>query len=223
MVATVGGAVVAGVTPVPLGARNLALDPGPHEKFTPGVAGAPSVKRQLLGSASRDDARAPLAPADAPSKLADSKAKTAKRSPKPTVTHQNPWTCAVAGCAGSMDSGFGARLSPGGIGSTYHLGDDFAIPWGTPLRAMHLGTVVSTGWVSGFGIHVTIDYGDGIQITYGHLSSVTVAPGQSVARGQQVGYSGNTGVSTGPHLHLEIHLNGTPIDPTPWLQARGVF
>lgn len=175
----------------------------------------PPVKRQLMGAASRDDTGGRLSPAMVTA--------TKKPKPKPPVVHENPWTCAVAGCAGSMDSGFGPRVSPGGIGSTYHLGDDFAIPWGTPLRAMHVGTVVSTGWVSGFGIHVTIDYGDGIQITYGHMSRVTVLPGQWVQRGQQVGYSGNTGVSTGPHLHLEIHLYGRPIDPTPWLQARGVF
>lgn len=122
-----------------------------------------------------------------------------------------------------MVSGFGARISPGGIGSSYHRGDDFAIASGTSLHAMHSGTVVSAGWVPGLGIHVTIDYGDGVESVYGHMSQEVVVPGQRVRRGQFVGYSGDTGVSTGPHLHLEIHVHGVAIDPAPWLRARGIF
>ncbi len=122
-----------------------------------------------------------------------------------------------------MVSGFGGRVSPGGIGSTNHQGDDFAVPLGTPLVAMRAGTVVSAGPVEGLGVHVVVDYGEGTQIVYGHMSSVVVYAGQRVAQGQLVGYSGNTGNSTGPHLHLEVHLGGTAVDPAPWLRARGIF
>lgn len=207
--ATVGSAVASGLTPVPIGVRTLAMEPRPSSQSSePRTAPTRTVQRVLPGTTSRDAQKAKPEPA-----------KVAKKASPP----QNPWTCAVSACAGPMVSGFGARVSPGGIGSTYHQGDDFAIAWGTPLHAMHSGRVVSTGWVPGLGIHVTIDYGGGVQIVFGHMSRVQVAPGQLVARGQVVGHSGNTGNSTGPHLHLEVHVNGVAIDPAPWLIARGIY
>ena len=217
---------------MPFGSRSLAIDPGPQEisastlkanaaKPTPII----TPDRSLPGAASRD--RAIERPrATATGKATPKKSPTTKATPKkskPPVKPQNPWTCAVADCAAPLTSGFGARVSPEGIGSTYHEGDDFAVAWGTPLRAMHEGTVVAAGWDPGLGNHVTIDYGDGVQSVYGHMSSISVRPGQWLARGQSVGYSGDTGHSTGPHLHLEIHLGGVPINPAPWLQAHGIF
>ncbi|WP_446665227.1 M23 family metallopeptidase [Flexivirga sp. B27] len=236
--ATVGGAVVAaGLTPTPVGGRNLAIDRSPYDASSAAsVAKANAAKpnRVLPGTVSRGNAsgarpkatskpKAKSTPKSKPKPTSKPTASKAIPKPKKTLPPKNPWTCAVNGCAGPMVSGFGARVSPGGIGSIYHQGDDFAIAWGTPLQSMHDGTVVSTGWVDGLGIHVTIDYGDGIQSVYGHMSRVQVYPGQRVARGQLVGHSGNTGNSTGPHLHLEIHLGGVPVDPAPWLQARGIF
>lgn len=216
---------------MPFGNRTLAIDPGPQGiSDSAGAIKANATKptpvvipeRSLPGAASRD--RTVERPHKKTAKPTAEKATSAKpKKSNPPPKPQNPWTCAVAGCAGPLTSGFGARISPGGIGSTYHEGDDFAVAWGTPLRAMHEGTVVSTGWLGGLGNHVTIDYGDGIQSVYGHMSSINVRPGQSLARGQQVGYSGDTGNSTGPHLHLEIHVGGVPINPAPWLLARGVF
>lgn len=228
--ATVGGAAVAGIAPMPFGSRTLAIDPGPQE-----ISDAAGIKanaarptavatppRTLPGAASRD--RTVERPQPKTSKSPAKKPTSAKsKKANPPAKPQNPWTCAVADCVGPLTSGFGARISPGGIGSTYHEGDDFAVAWGTPLRAMHQGTVVATGWDSGLGNHVTIDYGNGVQSVYGHMSSIIVRPGQWLARGQSVGYSGDTGHSTGPHLHLEIHLAGVPINPAPWLQARGIF
>lgn len=220
LAATAAGAVVSGFAqPLPVGARNLAMD----HQVSDDIARASSttakpvnVKRQLPGSTSRDGL--------VRMKPVKKKPVRKKTKPvKPAAPPPNPWTCAVNGCVGPMVSGFGARVSPGGIGSTYHMGDDFAVAWGTSLHSMHYGTVVSTGWVQGFGIHVTIDYGDGIQSIYGHMSRVIVVPGQRVARGQLVGYSGDTGISTGPHLHLEIHVNGTAVNPTPWLREHGIY
>ncbi|GAB3499373.1 M23 family metallopeptidase [Flexivirga lutea] len=227
LAATVGGVVVSGIAPMPFGGRSLAMDRGLYDASaatitTRAVQPSPVVtpQRSLPGAASRD--RAPARP---DTKGASAAATTATAANSKTVfeTSADVWTCAVAGCAGPMVSGFGARVSPGGIGSTYHRGDDFAVAWGTALRSMHTGTVVSTGWVSGLGIHVTIDYGGGIQSVYGHMSRVEVVPGQRVSRGQLVGRSGSTGISTGPHLHLEIHLDGVAVNPTPWLRAHGIY
>ncbi|WP_186526131.1 M23 family metallopeptidase [Leekyejoonella antrihumi] len=127
------------------------------------------------------------------------------------------WTCAIAGCGGTFTSGFGGRWG------TMHLGDDFATPVGTPLRALHSGTVVTVGNYFGMGNRVEIDYGNGVSSIEAHLSSFAVSAGQQVEAGQVVGRSGNTGHSTGPHVHLEIHLNDQPVDPAPWLRAHGIF
>lgn len=232
--ATVGGALVAGVTPTPFGGRTLALDPGPYDVSNAAAAKADAAKparhpvaiRTLPGTVSRD--LSATGPRTKPSTTATAKATAKKTTPKPSASKtsappKNPWTCAVGGCYGALTSGFGPRVSPGGVGSTYHQGDDFAVASGTQLRSMHDGTVVSAGWSNGLGNHVVLDYGNGVQSVYGHMSSIIVRPGQSLARGQAVGYSGNTGHSTGPHLHLEIHLGGVPVNPAPWLQARGIF
>ncbi|WP_188839145.1 M23 family metallopeptidase [Flexivirga endophytica] len=230
VVATVGGAMVAGVTPLPVGGRTLAIDPGPYDSSSASTIKANAAKptpvitpkRALPGGVSRDRTVERPKPKPTTGKTAKKTPSKPKPSSSPTP-HESPWTCAVAACQGRMTSGFGPRVSPGGIGSTYHEGDDFAVAWGTPLLAMHTGTVVSAGWVPGLGNHVTIDYGDGVQSVYGHMSRIQVVPGQWLGRGQLVGQSGDTGNSTGPHLHLEIHLGGVPVNPAPWLQARGIF
>ncbi len=129
----------------------------------------------------------------------------------------NRWTCFISGCGGTFTSGFGSRWG------TVHLGDDFATPIGTPLHALHSGTVVAVGYYYGMGNRVEIDYGNGIHSIFAHLSSFNAYVGQRVSAGQVVGYSGNTGHSTGPHVHVEIHVNGQPIDPAPWLRAHGIF
>lgn len=127
------------------------------------------------------------------------------------------WTCVIAGCGGTFTSGFGSRWG------TVHLGDDFATPVGTPLRALHDGTVVAVGYYYGMGNRVEIDYGNGISSIFAHMTSFTASVGQQVSAGQVVGYSGNTGHSTGPHVHVEIHVGGQPVDPAPWLRAHGIF
>ncbi|TWE11953.1 M23 family metallopeptidase [Rudaeicoccus suwonensis] len=132
------------------------------------------------------------------------------------------WQCAVSDCAGVMTSPFGLRTSPGGVGSSNHLGQDYAVPVGTPLHAMHTGRVVAAGWYGGFGMRVQVDYGGGIETIYGHMSRIDVRVGQRVNGGQVVGLSGNTGHSTGAHLHLEVHVNGRPVNPAPWLRSHGL-
>lgn len=128
----------------------------------------------------------------------------------------------MTSCGGRLTSGFGTRSSPGGIGSTHHLGADYAVPIGTALNAMRDGRVVAAGRYGGLGLRIEIDHGNGVHVVYGHLSEITTAVGSPVRRGQVVARSGNTGNSTGPHLHLQIELKGQPIDPRPWLRARGL-
>ena len=112
---------------------------------------------------------------------------------------------------GVFTSGFGWRWG------RMHEGIDLAVPTGTPVVAAASGTVVVAGWLGGYGNLVVIDHGNGIATAYGHNTSVTVSYGQSVAQGQLVAYSGSTGHSTGPHVHFEVRVNGTPVDPLGYL------
>lgn len=98
-----------------------------------------------------------------------------------------------------------------------HAGTDVGVPVGTTVRASRGGQVVTAGWVGGYGNCVIIDHGDGVSTRYGHLSEVSVSVGQYVDQGQQVALSGNTGRSTGPHLHFEIRIGGEAVDPMPYL------
>jgi len=119
--------------------------------------------------------------------------------------------------SGTLSSGFGGRSSPGGIGSTYHEGIDIAVPEGTPIRAAKGGTVIMASYNGGYGNYTCIDHGSGLSTCYGHQSGFAVSAGQSVDQGQVIGYSGNTGSSTGPHLHFEVRINGVAQDPLAYL------
>ncbi|MCR5476667.1 MAG: M23 family metallopeptidase [Lachnospiraceae bacterium] len=114
---------------------------------------------------------------------------------------------------GRLSSGFGYRSRPTRGASTYHKGIDWATPVGTSVYASSGGTVSKAGWGSGYGYVVYIDHPDGKQTRYGHLSKVLVTVGQSVSQGQLIAKSGNTGVSTGPHIHFEILVGGKQVNP----------
>lgn len=103
-----------------------------------------------------------------------------------------------------------------------HSGIDLVAPEGTPYVAIHAGTVTKAGWFGGYGYAVIVQHPDGSEAIYGHSSAVSVQEGQQVKAGDQLGLVGNTGHSYGSHLHLEIHVNGQPLDPVPWLEDRGV-
>ncbi len=118
---------------------------------------------------------------------------------------------------GRLSSSFGRRSAPKKGASTYHKGVDWATPTGTAVVASSGGTVAKAGWGSGYGYVVYINHPDGRQTRYGHLSKVLVSAGQTVSQGQKIALSGNTGVSTGPHLHFEILINGTQVNPLNYL------
>lgn len=119
---------------------------------------------------------------------------------------------------GHITSGFGYRNAPTAGASTYHKGIDWAVPIGTTVVASSSGTVVKAGWASGYGYVVYINHADGRQTRYGHLSKVLVSVGQYVAQGQPIARSGNSGRSTGPHLHFEMLIGGTAVNPLNYLQ-----
>ncbi len=120
--------------------------------------------------------------------------------------------------------GFGSRWVTGcSACSTNHQGIDFAAPIGTTVVAAMPGSVVSAGVLGGYGNQVLLQHADGTQTRYGHLSAIGVRPGQVLSAGQRLGAVGNTGVSTGAHLHFEVIVGGVPVDPATWLQARGLL
>ena len=113
-----------------------------------------------------------------------------------------------------LSSGFGPRMHPIYKVMRMHTGTDFSLPTGTPVYATGDGTVVFTRTkFSGYGKHIKIKHGFGYQTLYAHLSEFSVKSGQKVKRGQVIGYSGNSGGSTAPHLHYEVIVNGAPKDP----------
>lgn len=137
----------------------------------------------------------------------DSVPKIVERGTKIPPTYIKP----VSG--GRLSSGFGGRKAPTRGASTYHKGVDWSLPIGTAVMASSAGTVAKAGWGSGYGYVVYINHADGRQTRYGHLSKVLVKQGEFVQQGEKIALSGNTGRSTGPHLHFEILIGGSQVDP----------
>ncbi|MCG7526435.1 M23 family metallopeptidase [Streptomyces sp. OfavH-34-F] len=107
--------------------------------------------------------------------------------------------------------------------SGHHTGLDFAAPTGTPVKAVHGGTITSAGWSGSYGYRTVLELEDGTEVWYCHQSSIGVTVGQKVTTGDTIGRVGATGNVTGPHLHLEVHTaDGAGIDPMSWLRARGL-
>lgn len=118
---------------------------------------------------------------------------------------------------GRITSTFGWRPVPTRGATSNHQGVDWATPMGTPVYASCGGTVSKAGWGGGYGYVIFIEHEDGRQTRYGHLSKVQVSVGQQVEQGEQIALSGSTGVSTGPHVHFEIRIGGTPVNPLDYL------
>jgi murein DD-endopeptidase MepM/ murein hydrolase activator NlpD len=113
--------------------------------------------------------------------------------------------------SGPVTSPFGWRWG------RMHEGIDIAVPTGTPVLASASGRVIIAGWMGGYGNLVVIDHGGGLSTAYGHNSAFAVGAGASVSQGQVVAYAGSTGNSTGPHVHFEVRVNGSPVDPLGYL------
>ena len=118
---------------------------------------------------------------------------------------------------GYVSSPFGWRPSPFGSGWEFHKGIDICAYYGAPIRATADGTVEYAGWFEGYGRFIKIYHRDGIETCYGHLSKIIVKAGEHVKKGQVIGYEGDSGLSTGPHLHYEVRINGVAVNPAKFL------
>lgn len=146
--------------------------------------------------------------------IMEARAKIVERGTKVPPTYIRP----ISG--GRATSGFGRRKAPTKGASTYHKGQDWAIPVGTTVVASCGGRVSKAGWGSGYGYVVYIDHEDGRQTRYAHLSKILVKVGDYVKQGQKIALSGNTGITSGPHLHFEMLIGGKQVNPNPYLEKK---
>ncbi|MEZ3179692.1 peptidoglycan DD-metalloendopeptidase family protein [Streptomyces pimonensis] len=182
-----------------------------------------------------DVGAATAAPQESPSAAApqapERKTEQPAEQPSPDTSTRTTNTDQAASASGYSSpvpgAGLGTAYKVAGSmwSSGYHTGVDFAVPTGTSLKAVGAGTVVSAGWAGAYGNQVVLKLDDGHYAQYAHLSSLSVSAGQAVTGGQQVGLSGSTGNSTGPHLHFEIRTTpdyGSDVDPVSYLRSKGV-
>jgi len=120
---------------------------------------------------------------------------------------------------GRVTSSFGEREDPFNGEGAFHAGIDIAAAYGSPVRAAADGDVTGIRLGAGYGREVTLDHGHDLVTVYGHLSSMMVVPGQHVTRGQVIGYVGQSGRSTGPHLHYEVRVHMVPVNPHKYLRT----
>lgn len=118
---------------------------------------------------------------------------------------------------GPLTSGFGYRIHPILGYERFHAGLDFGDDYGKPIRAAARGKVLFAGWYGGFGQTVILDHGNNVTTVYAHASALYVTEGQQVQRGTPIAAVGSTGFSTGPHLHFEVRIAGSPVDPLDYL------
>lgn len=122
---------------------------------------------------------------------------------------------------GIVTSSFGARLDPFNNEGAFHAGIDIATAQGDAVRAPADGVVMKAGMGTGYGREIILDHGHGIETLYAHLSGFAVVSGQDVHRGDILGYVGSSGHSTGPHLHYEVRIHDTPVNPSKYLHSAG--
>src|SRR3984885_5907924 len=122
---------------------------------------------------------------------------------------------------GPITSSFGQREDPilGNGEGEFHTGIDISAPNGVPIRATGDGTVKLAEMSNGYGREVIIDHGNGVETVYGHMSGFAVIAGQTVVRGEVIGYVGHSGRNTGSHLHYEVRIRNTPVNPHKYLQT----
>ncbi|MFD5322401.1 peptidoglycan DD-metalloendopeptidase family protein [Streptomyces sp. NPDC127092] len=207
-----------------LGAKNTAkATPAPKAAAPKAAAPKSSAKNgddaPTRASRGSERASAPAAVSSSDSASSSSSSSSAGSSSAGAASSSG-WVAPVGGGISTPYRASGSMWSSG-----YHTGVDFIASSGTSVRAVGPGTVYSAGWSGAYGNEVVIQHADGTYSQYAHLSSLSVSAGQSVSGGQQIGLSGSTGNSTGPHLHFEIRTGpsyGSDIDPLAYLRQHGV-
>jgi murein DD-endopeptidase MepM/ murein hydrolase activator NlpD len=119
---------------------------------------------------------------------------------------------------GRVSSSFGERMDPINGEGAFHSGIDICAPYGSPVRATGDGDVTGAAMGAGYGREIVLDHGHDLRTVYGHLSAIAVLPGQHVIRGQVIGYVGQSGRATGPHLHYEVRVHNVPVNPHKYLR-----
>jgi murein DD-endopeptidase MepM/ murein hydrolase activator NlpD len=119
---------------------------------------------------------------------------------------------------GRVSSSFGERMDPINGEGAFHSGIDICAPYGSPVRATGDGDVTGAAMGAGYGREIVLDHGHELRTVYGHLSAIAVLPGQHVIRGQVIGYVGQSGRATGPHLHYEVRVHNIPVNPHKYLR-----
>jgi len=119
-----------------------------------------------------------------------------------------------------LSSGYGMRTHPVLGGRRAHKGVDLPAATGTPIHAAADGVVGKADWFGGYGLYVQLEHGGAFETRYGHMSRIAVASGQTVRKGDIIGYVGTTGRSTGPHLHYEVRVNGEAVNPAPYMTGN---
>ncbi|MFF5970852.1 peptidoglycan DD-metalloendopeptidase family protein [Streptomyces sp. NPDC012769] len=200
-----------------LGAKSTAKAPAAKPKAPAKAAPKPKAAAKSSGDQQRAS-RAAERSSDTGSAASASTASSSSSSSSSATS--SGWVAPVAGGISTPYRASGSMWSSG-----YHTGVDFIASSGTTIRAVGPGTVHSAGWSGAYGNEVVIRHADGTYSQYAHLSSLSVSAGQSVSGGQQIGLSGSTGNSTGPHLHFEIRTGpsyGSDVDPLAYLRQHGV-
>ncbi|WP_299534567.1 LysM peptidoglycan-binding domain-containing M23 family metallopeptidase [uncultured Streptomyces sp.] len=204
----------------------------PGMKLTLGSAGAAASPSSSAPSSPADTSSADAAASAGAETSSDDAAKSAPASSAATAetaastsssaeSDSSGWTTPVANATVTTQY----HASGSSWSSGYHTGSDFQAASGTVVRAIGPGTVVSAGWSGSYGNEVVIKHADGMYSQYAHQSSLNVSAGDTVTGGQQIGLSGSTGNSTGPHLHFEIRTTpsyGSDVDPIAYLRSHGV-
>lgn len=184
------------------------------------AAAAEAERKQKEAAAAAEAAKKAQAAAAAAAKKSTAGASGSSGSSSgsagaPVVSGNGTFTHPCPG--GYISSGFGYRTQPIAGASTNHKGIDFAASTGTPIYAAAAGTVISAGYAGNAGNLLVISHGNGLLTYYMHCNAIYVSAGQKVSRGQNVAAVGTTGNSTGPHLHFQVMLNGTPVNPANYL------
>ncbi|MGW7259869.1 M23 family metallopeptidase [Streptomyces sp. NPDC054834] len=217
-----------------LAAPALAAEPAPAPEqtaLTPVIAISESVPEHIDAQAAAQQEAADLKAAEEAArkkaaeqareqaeKAREAKARAAREAERKRL---NAFVAPITGSY--VSTGYQASSSLWSSGS--HTGIDFHAASGTAVHAVGSGTVVSTGWGGAYGNQIVIKMADGMYTQYGHLSSIGVSVGQKIVPGQQIGLSGATGNTTGPHLHFEARTTpeyGSDVDPVAYLRKHGV-
>ena len=200
--------------------KNIQID-----NLTSEISSNADKLKQLIAEAEAAEARRKEAEATAAAQAAAAAAASSASSSSSNSSGSSSSGASASGSGvlahpvpgASITSGFGGRVAPTAGATSSHDGIDYGAGYGATVYAADSGTVITAQYNSARGNYIVINHGNGMQTWYQHLSVMNVSVGQTVAKGQAIGAVGTTGISTGPHLHFEVHVGGVPVNPLNYL------